>query len=49
MTLTLTTGGWVGIQNLTIKNLRIHMRTDDGMVDLAVAAYWVMHIGIGMG
>jgi len=30
-------GGWVGINNLNIQNLRIHMRTDLGMRDQLVA------------
>jgi len=40
-------GGWVGIQNLAINNLRIHMRTDSGMVDTAVA--WVLGTEMGLG
>jgi len=40
-------GGWVGIQNLDITNLRIHMRTDNGMVDTAVAYSLATSMGIG--
>jgi len=32
-----TTAGWVGLRNGTIDNLRIHMRSDYGMVDTTTA------------
>ena len=39
-------GGWVGIQNLAINNLRIHMRTDTGMIDTQVAYALGTEMGI---
>jgi hypothetical protein len=32
-----TTAGWVGLSALNIQNMRIHMRADQGMIDVGVA------------
>ena len=36
-----TTGGWVGLRNGKIENLRIHMRSDLGMLDTVKAADYI--------